>query len=332
MMLWGQAFTMTLDADRLAERRRLKRRLSFWRIGAILIAVAFIAVLAGRGQSGFLGSIGAQPQVARVNISGFISDDRDQRKLLADLETAEHVRGVILYINSPGGTTSGAEGLYLSIRKLAEKKPVAAVFGTIATSAAYLAGIGTDHIVARGNSITGSVGVILQWAEVSQLMDKIGVRVEEIRSGPLKAVPSPFGPTDDAGRALAEEMVSESRDWFVDLVTQRRPLSGGALEQVKTGRIYTGRQALKIGLIDKIGDEDVAREWMEGKGVPKTLGIVEWKPQDSSGFFSIRGMSESAMALLGGLGEQFHRFVIDGLTRVNYLDGFVSLWHPQNNK
>jgi hypothetical protein len=59
---------------------------------------------------------------------------------------------------------------------------------------------------------------------------------------------------------------------------------------------------------------------------------VEWKPQDSSGFFSIRGMSESAMALLGGLGEQFHRFVIDGLTRVNYLDGFVSLWHPQNNK
>lgn len=331
-MLRGQAITMTLDADRLADRRRLKRRLSFWRIGAILVAAAFVAALASHRDGGFLASIGAQPQVARVNISGFISDDREQRKLLADLEKADHVRGVILYINSPGGTTAGAEGLYLSIRKLAEKKPVAAVFGTVATSAAYLAGIAADHIVARGNSITGSVGVILQWAEVSQLLDKVGVRVEEIRSGPLKAVPSPFGPTDEAGRGLAEEMVNESRDWFVDLVTQRRPLSGGALEQVRTGRIYTGRQALKIGLIDKIGDEDVARDWLEGKGVPKTLGIVEWKPQDSSSFFSLRGVSESALSLLGGLGEQFHRFVIEGLARVNYLDGLVSLWHPQNNK
>jgi protease-4 len=323
---------MTLDADRLAERRRLKRRLSLWRVGAILVAVAFVVALASRQEGGLLASIGAQPHVARINISGFIGDDRDQRKLLADLEKAAHVRGVILYINSPGGTTAGAEGLYLSIRKLAEKKPVAAVFGTIATSAAYLAGIASDHIVARGNSITGSVGVILQWAEVSQLLDKLGVRVEEIRSGPLKAVPSPFGQTDPAGRQLAEEMVNESRDWFVQLVTERRPLSSGALDQVKTGRIYTGRQALQVGLIDRIGDEDTARDWMAGKGVPKDLGIVEWKSQDSSSIFSLRGVSENALALFGGVGEQFHRFVIEGLSRVNYLDGLVSLWHPQNNK
>jgi protease-4 len=324
---------MTLDADRLAERRRLKRRLSFWRIGAIIAVVGLIVAFVGSSrEGGMLTALGVTPHVARVNIEGFISDDRDQRKLLADLEKASHVRGVILYINSPGGTTSGAEGLYLSIRKLAEKKPVSAVFGTMATSAAYLAGIGSDHIVARGNSITGSVGVILQWAEVSDLLSKLGVRMEEIRSGPLKAVPSPFTPTDPAARGLVEEMVSESRDWFVGIVAERRPAVNGVLDQVKTGRIYTGRQALQIGLIDEIGDEDTARKWMQEKGVPSELGIVEWKAQESGGIFSLRGMSYGALSLLGGLGEEFHRFVIEGLSRVNYLDGLVSLWHPQNNK
>jgi protease IV len=322
---------MTLDADRLAERRRLKRRLSLWRIGTILAIVALIVVLASR-EGEMLNYFGGQQQVARVEISGVISDDRDRRKLLSDLEKADKVRGVILVINSPGGTTSGAEALYLSVRKLAEKKPVAAVFGTIATSAAYLTGIAADHIVARGNSITGSVGVILQVTEVSELLNKIGVRIDEIRSGPLKAVPSPFTPTDAAGRALAEEMVSESRDWFVGLVTERRPAVTAVLDQIKTGRIYTGRQALQIGLVDKIGDEDTAREWMEQRGVPKTLGVVDWKPQDSSSFSLFRSMSEGAFSLFGGLTQQFHRFVIDGIARINELDGLLSLWHPENNK
>jgi len=324
---------MTLDADRLADRRRLKRRLSFWRIGTIVAVVVLIGALAGSSRDGgMFTSLGVTPHVARINIEGFISDDRDQRKLLADLEKASQVRGVILYINSPGGTTSGAEALYLSIRKLAEKKPVAAVFGTMATSAAYLAGIAADHIVARGNSITGSVGVILQWAEVSELLGKIGVRMEEIRSGPLKAVPSPFTPTDAAGRALVEEMVSESRDWFVGLVVERRPAVNAVLDQVRTGRIYTGRQALQVGLIDEIGDEDMARNWMQSKGVAKDLGIIDWKPQDSSGVFSLRGMSQGALGLFGGLAQQFHKFIIEGLSRINYLDGLVSLWHPQNNE
>lgn len=322
---------MSLDADNLAERRRLKRRLSLWRIGAILAVAAVVVAFATR-EGGFLNYFGVQPHIARVNIDGFIQDDRDQRKLLADLEASEQVRGVILFINSPGGTTTGAEALYASLRKLAEKKPVAAVFGTIATSAAYLAGIAADHVVARGNSITGSVGVILQWAEVSELMNKVGVRIEEIRSGPLKAVPSPFGPADPAGRALAEEMVNESRDWFVDLVTQRRSLAGEKLDQVRTGRIYTGRQALQVGLIDRIGDEDTARDWMQGKGVPSNLKIIEWKPKETSGSFLFRGVSNGVAALLGAIGEGFHRFVMDSMSRLNSLDGLISLWHPQNNK
>jgi protease IV len=322
---------MTLDADRLADRRRLKRRLSFWRIVAILAALALIITVAGR-QSGVLPYLGARPQVAKVEISGVITDDEHRRKLLSDLEKADQVRGVLLFINSPGGTTAGAEALYLSVRKLAQKKPVAAVFGTIATSAAYLTGIGADHIVARGNSITGSVGVILQYAELSELMNKLGVRIEEIRSGPLKAVPSPFTPTDEAGRHLAEEMVNDSRDWFVGLVTERRPATTSALDQIKTGRIYTGRQALQIGLIDAIGDEEQARDWMAGRGVAKDLSMIEWKPKDDSTFSIFRSISGSAAEALASFVSQFHRFVIEAAGGVNYLDGLVSVWHPQNNK
>ncbi len=134
---------------------------------------AVVGIVASQS-NGFLQGLGFEPYVARVSVDGFISDDREQRKLLKTVSESEQVRGVILYVNSPGGTTAGAEALYLSLRQLAEKKPVVAVFGTAATSAAYLAGIATDHIVARGNSITGSVGVILQWAEFSELLAQLG--------------------------------------------------------------------------------------------------------------------------------------------------------------
>ena len=150
-------------------------------------------------------------QIARVSLEGIITEDRDQLKLLKQLAESKQVAAVILFINSPGGTTTGGEAMFEAIRELAKAKPVVAQLGTVATSAAYIAGLATDHIVARGNTITGSVGVIFQWAEVSQLLDKLGVKMNEIKSGPLKANPSPFQPMDEAGKALAEQMVAESQ-------------------------------------------------------------------------------------------------------------------------
>ncbi|NJM33512.1 MAG: signal peptide peptidase SppA [Rhodomicrobium sp.] len=323
---------MTLEADGLAERRRLKRRLRFWRIGAIILAViAIFAAIASRDDA-FLAQMGLNPHIARVPIEGFISDDREQRKMLGEIAKNDQVRGVILYINSPGGTTAGAEALYNALRSLAEKKPVVAVFGTAATSAAYLAGIAADHVVARGNSITGSVGVILQYAEVSDLLNKLGVRVEEVRSGELKAVPSPFKPADPAGRALVEQLVNESRDWFVDLVTKRRELGSDTVEQVKTGRIYTGRQALQAGLVDQIGDEDAAIAWLQEKrGVPKGLNVIDRKTEQSYGSVLMHSLAKGAASLFGGIFETILPIFADG-ARLNYLDGLISLWHPENQQ
>ncbi len=320
---------MTLEADSLAERRRLKRRLRFWRIGAILLAVvAVIAFMASRDET-FLTQFGLKPHVARVTVEGFISDDREQRKLLSDIGDNAQVRGVILFINSPGGTTAGAEALYNSLRRLAEKKPVVAVFGTAATSAAYLAGIAADHIVARGNSITGSVGVILQYAEFSELLRNWGVNVQEVRSGPLKAVPSPFTATDPAGRALVEELVNELRNWFVDIVAKRRPAVVSELEQIKTGRIYTGRQALKVGLIDEIGDEESALKWLkEQRGVPEGIEVIERKNDGSYGSVLMKSVLHGATGVFGGVFAPLIRLIV-GSAPFNELDGLISLWHPE---
>jgi protease-4 len=323
---------MTLEADSLAERRRLKRRVRFWRIGAILLAVVAAIGFAASRQDGLIAQLGLNPHVARVAVEGFIGDDRKQQKLLADIAENKQVQGVIVYINSPGGTTAGAEALYNGLRRIAEKKPVVAVFGTAATSAAYLAGIAADHIVARGNSITGSVGVILQWAEFSELLRSWGIRVEEIRSGQLKAVPSPFTPPEPASRALVEELVNESRDWFVGIVAQRRGIRPTDLDQIKTGRIYTGRQALGVGLVDEIGDEESALKWLkEKRGLPAEIKVIDSKTEESYSSVLMQGLVNGAGGLFGGVFERFARLIANS-SHLNQLDGLISLWHPDNQQ
>ena len=144
--------------------------------------------------------------------------------------------------------------------------------GTLATSAAYIVALATDRIFVYGNTITGSVGVIFQWADVTELMHTLGVKVEEVKSGPLKAVPSPFEPADEKARALAEEMVQEAKRWFVDLVADRRKIDPRAVPGLTDGRVYSGRQAVALKLVDQIGDERAATSWLQ-QGARRPAGL-----------------------------------------------------------
>ncbi len=320
---------MTLDSDILIDRRRLKRRLTVWRVVAIMAIVAAIAfAVAKSGGDGFAGFEG--DHIARVTISGFIGDSRPRHELLTKLRKDNNVKAVIIAVDSPGGTTVGGEALYEDLRDLAKAKPVAAVFRTAATSAAYMAGIATDYIVARGNTITGSVGVIFQWAEVSDLLSKLGVKVDEVRSGPLKAVPSPFTPTDEQGKQLTQELVKESQAWFNGLVTERRKLTPAVMDDIKTGRIYTGREALKIGLIDAIGDERVAIKWFTSvRHVPADLKVRDRKPESRSSL-DIFQASAASFASKFGFASLLNSEVLSELAALKDrpLDGLFSIWHP----
>jgi protease-4 len=315
-----------IEAETVIERRRLRRRLTLWRLLAVVLAVLFIALLA-TGNQRFAGSGSFLPHIARVSVSGIITDDQKMIELLDKVGKSTQVRAVILDINSPGGTTTGGEAMYDAIRQLAEKKPVVAVCGTLATSAAYIVALATDRIFVYGNTITGSVGVIFQWADVSELMKTLGVKVEEIKSGPLKAVPNPFQPADEKARALAEEMVQESKVWFVDLVAKRRKIEPATVPGLTDGRIFSGRQAVELKLVDEIGDEKDAKRWLQKeRDVTPGLSVVEWKPKtESSGVLS--WLFGSIGSLLGISAANFVSLfgqVSEGLR----LDGLVSLWHP----
>src|ERR1044072_6055769 len=204
---------MALDAVRVIDRRRLKRRLTAWRIAAVALGLLLLGALL-LNDPNMVGSAGILPHVARLTVTGVITDDRKTLELIDKVAKSDQVKAVIVDINSPGGTTTGGEAMYDAIRQLAEKKPVVAVCGTLATSAAYIIALATDRIFVYGNTITGSVGVLFQWADVTDLLHTLGIKVEEVKSGPLKAVPSPFEPADEKARALAEEMVQESKTWF----------------------------------------------------------------------------------------------------------------------
>lgn len=318
---------MTFETETVLDRRRLRRRLSLWRTLAVIagfLALGFM-LFSAADNSGLL----EKKQIARITVEGLITEDREQLKLFKKIAEAKNVSAVIVVVNSPGGTTAGGEALYEALRELSKSKPVVAQFGTLATSAAYIAGLATDWIVARGNTITGSVGVIFQWAEFSGLMDKIGIRVNEIKSGPLKANPSPFQPLDEAGRAATEEMVAESFRWFVGLVRERRGIDTKGVAGLEQGRVFSGRDAFNQKLIDQLGGETEALKYLEEKrSVPKGLKIVDWKVSRDSDWGWGRFATQALARLIGfpGAGDLARVMSDDRLASLR-LDGLLSIWH-----
>jgi protease-4 len=318
---------MTFETEAVLDRRRLRRRLSFWRVLAVMAAALALGLLlfASAQRMGLV----EQRQIARITIEGIITDDRDLLRLIKRARDNQNVSAVVLAVNSPGGTTVGGEALFEALRDLAGKKPVVAQFGTVAASAAYIVGLASDWIVARGNTITGSVGVIFQWPDFSGLLDKLGIKVNEIKSGPLKANPSPFQPLDEPGRQAAEKMVAESQRWFLNLVRSRRMIDTSKVDGLEEGRVFSGREALSHKMIDQIGGEPEVVKYLEDqRGVPKGLRIVDWKVSRDSDWSLLR-LSARALARLTGISvlDQLAHLVGDDRLASLRLDGLLSIWH-----
>jgi protease-4 len=263
-----------LERDFYEERRRKWRRSAFWR-GFFVAAV--LAVLIGA----WIGSSAIEPvtrHIARFEVAGIITDDPERDRMLEELAESEQVKAVVLRINSPGGTTAGSEALFASLRRVAEKKPLVAELGEVAASGGYVAAIAADHIVGRGNTLTGSIGVIMEYPDLTPVMQRLGIELETVRSSELKAEPSPFRPTNPAARARDEALVAESYRWFRGLVAERRGLSGAALDAAANGGVFTGRLAVENGLIDEIGGEPEALAWLESRDASLSdLPVRDWE-------------------------------------------------------
>lgn len=211
----------------------------------------------------------------------------------------------------------GGEALYRNLRRVADNKPVVAVMGNVATSAAYMAAIAADRIFASNGTVTGSIGVILQTADLTEMLSSLGVRMEAIKSSPLKAQPSPFEKLDDKARAATQTVVDDIYAMFVDMVAERRGLDDTRARELSDGRVYTGRQAVELGLIDQIGDVMAARAWLA-----ETHDIAPDLPIRSvtDGMDEFDWLGERASALIGKI------MFSERLS----LDGLMSVWHPEH--
>lgn len=319
---------MAADIDQIVDRRRLRRKLTFWRVATIL---ALVLALGAGGYYFSLRPLESTPHVARLVIGGVIRNDRDRVEMIERIANSR-AAAVIVSINSPGGTVTGSEQLYDALRRLSERKPVVAVVEGMAASGAYIAAMGCDRIFSRRNAIVGSVGVIFQFPNVHDLMKSVGISVEEIKSSPLKAAPSMFEPTSPEARAAINSLVVDSYAWFKGLVAERRNLAGTALDTVVDGRVFTGHQGLDLHLVDEIGDERAARAWLtRERGVPEALRVRTWV--NRSNFSSFGWMMAGAAQLLDGLGftamSHLLSDMVDPAFERAQLDGLLTLWHPR---
>lgn len=248
---------------------------------AVLVAVGVYFGMQDQNPTG--------PHIARFHIDGVIYDDRERDHLLRSIRDSSDARALILRISSPGGTTVGSEAIHQFIQEIASDRPVVAVMDEVAASGGYIAAVAADHIIARGNTITGSIGVIMEYPDVSELMATLGVKMQTYRSSGLKADSSPFRPPSPEGRAAQQVVIADTFNWFRQIVGEGRSLEGAELDAVTTGGIFTGRMALKVGLIDQIGSEDDAIKWLESADPTLAdLPVENWlMPEEEEGFLAI---------------------------------------------
>ncbi len=324
---------MSLDADLIVDRRRMRRKLTFWRViavGVIVLAVVGVAALG----SNRMGLTGVRPYIARVTIEGLIRDDRERVEALDRLANSTLARAVIVHVDSPGGTTAGSEQLFDSLSRLRDKKPMVIVVDGLAASGGYITALAGDHIVAQQTSLVGSIGVLFQFPNVADLLDKIGVKVETIKSTPLKAAPDGFEPTSPEARAAINAIIQDSYAWFKGLVQDRRHLSDDQLASVDDGRVFTGRQGVDLKLVDELGDERTALAWLaKEKNVDTKLPVRDYQLQSRFGDLPFLHAAAAVALDAVGLNALARRLddwgAVAALERFN-LDGLLALWHPAN--
>jgi protease IV len=322
---------MSLDSDLIVDRRKIRRKLTFWRVLAALLAIAAIAVAGVAVSPGGRSTFITSGSIARINIEGLIRSDQERVEALERLENSR-AAAVVVHINSPGGTTAGSEQLYGSLMRLKAKKPLVVVVEGLAASGGYITAIAADHIVAQQSSLVGSIGVLFQYPNFTDLLKTVGVKVEEVKSSPLKAAPNGFEPTSQEARDALDALVKDSYAWFKGLVKERRGMDDAQLEKVADGRVFTGRQAVELKLIDELGDEKAAVAWLvEQKNVKKDLPVRDFKLGPRFGDLTFLRTATSVVLDALGLSaiarhvEQIG--VAQAVDRLG-LDGMLALWHP----
>ena len=265
--------------NNLAALIYLKDKVHKWKNIALLLGVVALILLAkSMFGGGFDDGVIDEDAIASIKIEDVIFEDDYRSKVLKELADKDSIKAVIVNIDSPGGGIVGSEILYNDLRAIAAKKPVAVLMKSVAASGGYMAAIASDYIVAYNGTLTGSIGVLMEVPNVSQLAEKVGVKWQMYKSSALKGSPSPFEKPSAAVDRVMQDSINDSYKFFSDLVRARRgdKLNKKMLSEIFDGRVFTGRQAMQAGLIDKIGNQEDVLKYFESQKIDtKKLSIQE---------------------------------------------------------
>ena len=305
-----------------AEIKWYRRKLFLWRIFSFVLAISLVYIFFSNPKT----NISSKPHIANYNISGLLVNADQILEDLEYLDFEDNVKAIIITVDSPGGTTVSAEEIFLKIRSISLNKPIVVVMKNIATSGAYLFSIGADRIFARENTITGSVGVLLQWARIDQGLEKLGIEMKEVKSGKLKAEPDLFGESDEEALVLTQKIVDETYAWFLKLVTERRRIGDYTISLISDGRIFTGRQALDLNLIDEIGGNREAKLWLiENREINTDLEILAYDQNKNTNFIEL---SVAKIMDYFNINSSYGDSLKNNLSLIS-INGLLSIWqHP----
>ncbi len=220
--------------------------------------------------------------IGKVHLEGIINDKNELIKQLNDISQNKNIKGLLIVVNSPGGTFVSSKEILDTLAKISAKIPTSAYMREMGTSGAYLASLGTNKIFANQGTITGSIGVILQTAQLTSLLEKIGVKPIVIKSGELKATPNPLEKIDEEKIIYLKKIIEQLQKEFISIVEQKRNLNKTTLGKISSGRIFTSKQALELNLIDFIGNETDALNWIIEEGnLDQKIDVIELDKKNS---------------------------------------------------
>ncbi|HEY9816083.1 MAG TPA: signal peptide peptidase SppA [Candidatus Obscuribacterales bacterium] len=241
-------------------------------------------------------------QIARIEVTGAIASGT-RKQVLNALKVVEERKfpALLLRIDSPGGTVGDSQEIYQALMKLRDKVKIVASFGNISASGGVYIGMGAEHIVANPGTITGSIGVILRGNNLERLLEKIGVSFKVIKSGPYKDILAFDRELTDPEKDILQTLIDTSYHQFVRTVAEGRNLTIEAVKSFADGRIFTGEQALDLGVVDRLGTEEDARRWaaeLAGLDPEKTPCFNLEEPKSwTSRLFSGRAYAQSPLAI-----------------------------------
>jgi protease-4 len=240
------------------------------------------------------------------------------RSLLDQAAANTSVKAVVVRVNSPGGSVVASDEIYRAL--LSFDKPVVISMGDTAASGGYYIACGGDHVIAHPDTLTGSIGVISQFLTIEELLEKVGVEAVVITTGPRKDVGSPYRDMTQEEQALWKEILDQVYEDFVDVVVQARELPREAVRELADGSVYTGQQALELGLVDAVGTrEEAIDKAAELGGITGEPGVIELRPQPSflEMFYSFQTRSTlpALQELMGWAGVPSLQFRLAGGSR-----------------